>query len=256
MTFYLEDKYSFYLNSNYIKNIYLCDNKDKYEITPNKLSKKDGYIIYDTKKLIQYDLNVKISYSFNDIFKIPKCNILIEYEKIKPLNMNIGSFALISIMDNEKIYISGYKGIINNKVSLNNSYYPTIVGTILTIKNAENQDVLIKRIISTNGHLEIEQNKIEEIRQININNDIEINDILNKDYNLIYKNNNSMFNYQFNNETINLLIPISYSNIMMTNICGFIIEYIIDNNVYYEVITNLILFTSNKLSDNYNVYEF
>lgn len=256
ISFYIEDKYYFYLEPNNINNIYLCSNNDKYELIPNNLMKKDGILNKDNICYQQYNLNVNFDYEFEDIFKIPKCFIQIDYDILESISIDIGSFSSIKINEDEQIYVSGYKGIINDVVSLNDTYFPTIVGSILSLKNCSNKDAIIKSIMPLNGQLEIQQENIMLIDDVNIDNDTDINVLLNNRYNLVYQHcSDFMDNYSIsNNNVINILIPISYTNIMITNVCGFVIEYEVDNITYYEVITDMLLFNSTKLMVNYNIY--
>lgn len=252
---YIEDSYSFYLEPENIDTLYLKDKINKYDLTVNTLTKKEGKLQLDDKELSQYNLNVTFNYKMDKMFKIPKCKIELISINNDSVELDIGSFTYLNILDNNNlVYTSAYKGIINDLIYIDDVSYPTIVGTILSINNANNNEIYIKNIIPINGHLEVQQNKIELVDNIDIANNTPIEELLNTEYDLLYNKTSDDFNFLMSKDKQSVLLPISYTNVFMTNNIMFLIIYEIDNNVYYDFTPNMILFNSTKLNNNFNIY--
>ena len=250
---YIEDKYCFFLEPDNIDSLYLKDKTNRYELTINNLTKGNGKIKYNELELNEYCLNVLFNYEMQDILKIPKCQLEINSNN-QTIVVDIGSFSYLNICLSNNLYSSSYKGIVNDLIVIDNIFYPTITGVVLTLNNLNNKEINIKNILPINGHMEVEQIKIKSIDNINVENNIKIDELIDGKYNFIYQNSNEDLNFIMETGKQQILIPISYTNAFMSNNIIFIIEYEIDDKTYYAITTNMILFNSTKLNHNFNVY--
>ena len=248
---YLEDKYSFYMDKNQIKDVYLVNNNmnEKYNIDIASINKSNFTLNSKEYSLSKYIISFDFNYKLDNL-RIPDAYLFFEYSNSETHKIKIGSFVYNNILSNNLIIVNNMKGIVNdidhNKLST--------VGILLNISST--YDIKITNIELLHGNGRINQDQLVMLDNINYDNNININELLKDEYRLNYISNSlKEYIYLNDNNSIKLILPISYNQLDVINKAGLIITYIYNDTMYYQVIKPIPIFSSSN-NNNYNIYEF
>lgn len=199
---------------------------------------------------------IQFPYVTQEDIKFTKANLKLCYENGENIDIEIGSIMITKEEENSFFHLSTFKGIVNEVIPNQKQKIPTVVGLIIEVSNLNVEDVIIRDFVLFSGVGEIDKEKIQILESTEYDNSIPIDQILEKDYELIYQKKEIELSFSILKEEKQIfLLPVSYQNLESTNQMGLIIEYEVNGVRYKQLIPPIPLFSSSILSPNLSIYE-
>ena len=249
---YINDKYSFYLDTKNINNVYILNNdeSDRYELKITDIVKTESYITKDKNDFPRYLLKAKFEYTGSEI-RMSEAFILLEYNNGETHKLKIGNFIYLNVELNNHINVYNVKGIVNKVIPKDNEWLLSTVGVI--IKISSDYEIIIKDIELIHGNGRVNKDQITRLKENDYDNNVNINELVIDEYRINYINTSMEKIYIDENEI--LLLPIGYNNLDVIDTLGVLIEYEYENNIYKQIIYPMPIFNNNK-NVEYNLYEY
>lgn len=236
---FISNTNSYFTEKANIESIIISNNDETLKFNLESINENKEKILLKDKWFFKYVYKLKpiIDKTVDITLEMKNAKLEISFKRGTNSSIAIGSLCIYSFNNtSENLSIIKLKGLVNdfdgNK----------LVGVLMGLKNNTKEDLIIKNIYPLDININASYAEIIELNDFNQKENISY--ILGYNYKLYENIENDNLEISLSDE-IKLFIPIKYKDRITVNKVGFLIEYVMNNELHYYIIDDFLFFDSN-----------
>ena len=245
---YSSQSKSHYTKKDYMNTISIYNDDSLYKVNLETITNTKRIMYHNKEPYYEYILKLKFDLKSNDLIYIRNSKLQIKYSTEEILDVELGNICFSNNVTDNHFNVHKVQSIVNDFGT-----HESLVGVIMSLST--NYNCTIKNIKPISSSILINKEKIVVGNNLEYDhNELAVN-IFGSDFNSFKYSTNTFSDITFNkNIKKDVAIPLCYIEKEYVDNIGFIIEYVIENITYYQIINPYKLFNTPNIGFFINEY--
>lgn len=231
---------NYYLDQNNIDKSFIYNDTDSYATQVLSFTKQENTLNYKDKTYTENVISFKLDVDSNNLINIENAKAKIVYQNNDVLDLSLGNISFKKTDTTDNINVSKVQSIVT---SFDN--YTSLAGILLKL-NSE-KEVVIKNITPISSSLKINYNYcLVKNSDYEVQNNVDLKELFGDSYTPFNHSTTGFNELTLNGEAV-IVLPLTYMTNEFVDNCGLVIEYVMDDVTYFEIVNPYVLF---KTADN------